>query len=92
MLLDLARRADIVFVGEDEAEEAWGLTGGPTAVRRALPEPEVLVVKQGGSGAVAFLRPPAGDRAVGAARAGADGTPQSPGCETTPAQPQRPPP
>lgn len=84
VLLDLARGADIVFVGEDEAEEAWGITGGPAAVRRALPEPEVLVVKQGGSGVVAFLRPPAGDRAAGAARAGADGTPQSPGCETTP--------
>ncbi|MDT6986651.1 sugar kinase [Streptomyces lusitanus] len=84
VLLDLARGADIVFVGEDEAEEAWGLTGGPTAIREALPEPDVLVVKQGAVGAVAFCRPPAGDRAAGAARAGADGTPQSPGCDNTP--------
>jgi 2-dehydro-3-deoxygluconokinase len=50
VLLGLARGADLVFVGEDEA---WDL-GGPEAVRAALPEPEVLVVKQGGTGAVAF--------------------------------------
>ncbi|MGW2957431.1 sugar kinase [Streptomyces sp. NPDC001220] len=55
VLLELARRADIVFVGEDEAEEAWGVTGGPEAVRELLPEPGVLVVKQGGVGAVAFV-------------------------------------
>ncbi|MFD8817863.1 sugar kinase, partial [Streptomyces sp. NPDC059627] len=55
VLLELARRADIVFVGEDEAEEAWGVTGGPSAVRELLPEPEVLVVKQGGVGATAFV-------------------------------------
>ncbi|MGA5766263.1 sugar kinase [Streptomyces pseudogriseolus] len=54
VLLDLARGADIVFVGEDEAEEAWGLRGGPTAIREALPEPHTLVVKQGAKGAVAF--------------------------------------
>jgi 2-dehydro-3-deoxygluconokinase len=56
VLLDLARGADLVFVGEDEA---WGL-GGPEAVRAALPEPEILVVKQGGTGATAFH----GDRAT----------------------------
>ncbi|MFQ3557333.1 sugar kinase [Streptomyces gramineus] len=55
VLLELARRADIVFVGEDEAEEAWGVTGGPGAVRALLPEPRVLVVKQGAAGAVAFV-------------------------------------
>ncbi|MFI6250555.1 sugar kinase [Streptomyces sp. NPDC051016] len=60
VLLELARRADIVFVGEDEAELAWGVTGGPTAIREALPEPEVLVVKQGGAGATAFQRCGAG--------------------------------
>ncbi|GAA0632795.1 sugar kinase [Streptomyces thermocarboxydovorans] len=54
ILLDLARRADIVFVGEDEAEEAWGITGGAEAIRRALPEPETLVVKRGAQGAEAF--------------------------------------
>ncbi|MEV6760546.1 sugar kinase [Streptomyces sp. NPDC051105] len=55
VLLELARRADIVFVGEDEAEQAWGVTGGPEAVRGLLPEPGVLVVKQGGVGATAFV-------------------------------------
>ncbi|WP_430741674.1 sugar kinase [Streptomyces sp. P13-3-3] len=84
VLLDLARGADIVFVGEDEAEEAWGVTGGPAAIREALPEPPVLILKKGAAGAVAFCRPSAGDRAAGAARAGADGTPRSPGCDNTP--------
>ncbi|MEV5269887.1 sugar kinase [Streptomyces werraensis] len=95
VLLELARGADIVFVGEDEAEEAWGLTGGPTAIREALPEPGTLVVKQSGEGAVAFRAsrgqscrwgdggPPArAKQRVG--EGGRDGTPQSPGCETTP--------
>jgi 2-dehydro-3-deoxygluconokinase len=50
ILLELARGADLVFVGEDEA---WGL-GGPEAVRAALPEPGLLVVKQGATGATAF--------------------------------------
>ncbi|MYT68805.1 MULTISPECIES: sugar kinase [unclassified Streptomyces] len=54
VLLDLARRAGLVFVGEDEAEDAWGVTGGPDAIRAALPEPSLLVVKQGSAGAVAF--------------------------------------
>ncbi|WP_455362065.1 sugar kinase [Streptomyces sp. SYSU K21746] len=56
-LLDLARGADIVFVGEDEAEAAWGLTNGD-AIRAALPEPAVLVVKQGAQGATAYTREP----------------------------------
>ncbi|MET8683795.1 sugar kinase [Streptomyces sp. NPDC004732] len=51
VLLDLARGADLVFVGEDEAAAAWGLTGGPDAIRAALPEPATLVVKQGSRGA-----------------------------------------
>ncbi|WP_436961082.1 sugar kinase [Streptomyces sp. SudanB182_2057] len=54
VLLELARRADLVFVGEDEADHAWGITGGPAAVRRLLPEPRVLVVKEGARGATAF--------------------------------------
>ncbi|MGW0846321.1 sugar kinase [Streptomyces sp. NPDC002787] len=57
-LLDLARSADIVFVGEDEAAEAWGVTGGPTAIRTLLPEPGTLVVKQGAHGATLFERTP----------------------------------
>ncbi|WP_230883321.1 sugar kinase [Streptomyces gardneri] len=55
VLLELARRADVVFVGADEAEVLWGLAG-PSAIRAALPEPAVLVVKRGGEGAVAFER------------------------------------
>lgn len=54
VLLELARRSDLVFVGEDEAETAWGVTGGPAAIRAALPEPRALVVKQGVRGATLF--------------------------------------
>ncbi|MFG2500277.1 sugar kinase [Streptomyces sp. NPDC048441] len=54
VLLDLARGADLVFVGEDEAAEAWGITGGPDAIRAALPEPQLLVVKRGADSAVAY--------------------------------------
>ncbi|MEU6145923.1 sugar kinase [Streptomyces sp. NPDC047081] len=54
-LLELARRADLVFVGEDEAEEVWGLHGAH-AVRAAFPDPETLVVKQGGRGATVFAK------------------------------------
>ncbi|MFD7295998.1 sugar kinase [Streptomyces sp. NPDC059897] len=54
VLLELARGADIVFVGDDEAEDAWGITGGPDAIRDALPEPALLVVKRGADGAVAY--------------------------------------
>ncbi|MFF7732860.1 PfkB family carbohydrate kinase [Streptomyces sp. NPDC007984] len=52
VLRDLARGADLVFVGQDEA---WGLHT-PQEVRAALPEPEVLVVKQGAAGATVFQR------------------------------------
>ncbi|MFD5392943.1 sugar kinase [Streptomyces sp. NPDC127097] len=55
VLLDLARGADLVFVGDDEARDAWGLDG-PRAIRRALPEPHTLVVKQGAAGATVFRR------------------------------------
>ncbi|MFB4422292.1 sugar kinase [Streptomyces sp. QL37] len=55
VLLDLARRSDLVFVGEDEAEEAWDVHGAE-AVRAALPEPDVLVVKRGPDGATVFSR------------------------------------
>ncbi|WP_328479987.1 sugar kinase [Streptomyces sp. NBC_00377] len=53
VLLELARGADLVFVGEDEAAEVWGLEGAD-AVRTAFPEPVVLVVKQGALGATVF--------------------------------------
>lgn len=57
VLTELARGCDLVFVGEDEARAAWGLAG-PDAVRAALPEPRVLVVKQGAAGATAYRREP----------------------------------
>ncbi|MEU8550753.1 sugar kinase [Streptomyces roseoverticillatus] len=55
VLSSLARRSDLVFVGEDEAEAAWGLHG-PAAIRSALPEPRILVVKRGAAGATAYVR------------------------------------
>ncbi|MFF9280492.1 sugar kinase [Streptomyces griseosporeus] len=55
VLRELARRADIVFVGADEAREAWGLRG-TRAVAEALPEPGTVIVKLGKGGAIAFDR------------------------------------
>ncbi len=54
VLRDLADRADIVFVGLDEAQDLWGagLTGAD--VRGLLSGPRVLVVKDGGRSATAF--------------------------------------
>ncbi|MFE9402736.1 sugar kinase [Streptomyces sp. NPDC006530] len=57
VLLDLARGADIVFVGADEAEAAWGVRGA-RAISDALPEPELLVIKLGKGGAVVIDRSP----------------------------------
>jgi len=53
VLQELASRADLVFVGRDEAETLWGC---PTAadVRQLLPEPARLVVKDGDIGATEF--------------------------------------
>ncbi|OKI16287.1 sugar kinase [Saccharothrix sp. CB00851] len=50
VLRSLAAKADIVLVGDDEADALWGASA-PTAVRRLLPEPTTLVVKQGATGA-----------------------------------------
>ncbi|MFD7710631.1 sugar kinase [Streptomyces sp. NPDC059786] len=61
VLLGLARGSDLVFVGEDEAEAAWGITGGPAAIRAALPGPGTLVVKQGARGATLFESDSHGD-------------------------------
>ncbi|MFJ8561527.1 sugar kinase [Streptomyces microflavus] len=71
VLLELARRADLVFVGEDEAEEAWGIVGAK-AIRAALPEPSVLVVKRGSAGATVFsgLRPGPRSSNAGGAESG----------------------
>ncbi|WSU42110.1 sugar kinase [Streptomyces sp. NBC_01089] len=64
VLLELARGADVVFVGEDEAESAWGVRGA-AAIRAALPEPAVLVVKRGSAGATVFSRPEGADAEAG---------------------------
>jgi 2-dehydro-3-deoxygluconokinase len=53
LLLQLARRASVVFVGLDEATAVWGCRD-PAAVRALLPEPGVLVVKDSDRGATAF--------------------------------------
>ncbi|MFF9579081.1 sugar kinase [Streptomyces rubiginosohelvolus] len=78
VLLALARRADLVFVGEDEAEEAWGIVGAE-AIRAAVPEPSVLVVKRGSAGATVFasgLRP-------GPRSSNAGGAENAPGARST---------
>lgn len=49
----LVRRADIVFVGRDEAETLWG-TPDAADVRARFPEVAELVVKDGDVGAVTF--------------------------------------
>ncbi|PGH48495.1 carbohydrate kinase [Streptomyces sp. Ru87] len=69
VLAELVRRCDLVFVGEDEAEAAWGLHGA-AAVREAFPEPDVLVVKQGSRGATVFARQ--GTAGCAGAEAGAE--------------------
>ncbi|MGI5454967.1 sugar kinase [Streptomyces sp. CA-249302] len=56
VLLELARAADLVFVGRDEAETLWG-TRTPAAVRDLLGSRDpgrTLVVKDDGYGATAY--------------------------------------
>lgn len=55
-----ARRADIVFVGLDEAGDVWGCESAAD-VRALLPEPERLVIKDGDVGATEFCRDGASD-------------------------------
>lgn len=50
VLAECARRADIVFVGRDEAEALWG-TGDPDELYAVLGAPLHLVVKDGAVGA-----------------------------------------
>ncbi|WP_326703799.1 sugar kinase [Streptomyces cyaneofuscatus] len=92
VLLELARRADLVFVGEDEAEEAWGIVGAE-AIRAALPEPAVVVVKRGSAGATVFasgLRPgPRSSNAGGAETAPASHSSEGGGAENAPASRSR---
>ncbi|WP_309065904.1 sugar kinase [Microbacterium sp.] len=53
VLLDLANRSDIVFVGRDEAENLWG-TRTAEDVRDLISTPGRLVVKDGDVGATEF--------------------------------------
>jgi 2-dehydro-3-deoxygluconokinase len=56
VLRPLADRADIVFVGLDEAQALWGdQVTDAAAVRKLLPGPGILVVKDGSREATAFL-------------------------------------
>ncbi|MGX5696696.1 sugar kinase, partial [Agromyces soli] len=54
-LREIAARADLVFVGLDEAERLWGVADAD-AVRALLPEPRLLVVKDGARRASEFSR------------------------------------
>ena len=55
MLLDVASRADLVFVGRDEADVLWESTTAAD-VRDLLPDVPTLVVKDAGHEAVAYQR------------------------------------
>lgn len=54
LLADVANRADVVFVGLDEAEAVWGLTA-PTQVRALIDRPRWLVVKNGAVDVTTFV-------------------------------------
>ena len=53
MLLDLARAADLVFVGRDEAEQLWQASTADQ-VRALLPDVPLLVVKDADVGATSY--------------------------------------
>lgn len=55
LVIELARCADIVLVGSDEAERVLG-TGDAARVRALLPEPRTVVVKDGAVRAIAVAR------------------------------------
>jgi 2-dehydro-3-deoxygluconokinase len=54
VLRRLAGRADIVLVGLDEAQDLWGTNLTAAGVRALLPEPRIVVVKDGSREATAF--------------------------------------
>ncbi|NUP44813.1 MAG: sugar kinase [Streptomyces sp.] len=54
VLRELADRADIAFVGLDEAQDLWGTDLEPADVRGLLKGPRILVVKDGGRAAHAL--------------------------------------
>lgn len=53
VLARLARQSDVCFVGRDESESLWGTTT-PESIRAYVPEPRLLVVKDGAVGATVF--------------------------------------
>lgn len=55
-LRPFAERADVVFVGRDEAERLWE-TSTPRGIRALLPDVAELVVKDGAHGATAYAGP-----------------------------------
>ncbi|MFD9004104.1 sugar kinase [Streptomyces sp. NPDC059582] len=56
VLRDLADRADVVFVGLDEAQNLWGADLTADGVRHLLPHPRIVVVKDGADRATADVR------------------------------------
>ena len=58
VLRELADHADLVLLGDDEADAVWG-TGDPAAIRALLPGPATVVVKHGARGATLIERDPA---------------------------------
>jgi 2-dehydro-3-deoxygluconokinase len=54
VLRELAEQSDIVFVGRDEAEQLWGAQTA-TDIRRLLPGPARLIVKDAEVGATEFF-------------------------------------
>ncbi|MDH2442846.1 sugar kinase [Amnibacterium sp. CER49] len=54
VLLRLARAADIVFVGRDEAAALWA-TDDPDSIRSLLGGPHTVIVKDGAVGATEYL-------------------------------------
>lgn len=53
VLAELADASDLVFVGLDEAQKLWGCTAAAD-VRKLLPDPATVVVKDGPVGAYCF--------------------------------------
>lgn len=53
-LAEMARLADIVFVGRDEAQQVWGVST-PAELRDLLPDVSTIVVKDSSTGATSLV-------------------------------------
>ncbi len=60
VLAEIADRSDLVLVGLDEAQRLWACRT-PADVRALLPNPGVVVVKDGGVGAFSLRTDPSGE-------------------------------